>query len=75
VEDWIPVALTAPDPGDPPGGLVLVASPSGGHGAGAISRLVRADAWWPVPIGQGRFAAGDRIEVLPISCRPSISHG
>jgi len=66
VEDWIPVALAARDPEDPPGGLVLVASPSSGHGAGAISRLVRADAWWPVPIGQGRFAAGDRIEVLPI---------
>jgi putative molybdopterin biosynthesis protein len=75
VEDWIPVALTAGNPEDPPGGLMLVASPSSGHGAGAISRLVRADAWWPVPIGQGRFAAGDRIEVLPISCRPSISHG
>jgi hypothetical protein len=43
-----------------------VASPNGGHGAGAISRLVRADAWWPVPVGQGRFAGGDRIEVLPI---------
>jgi putative molybdopterin biosynthesis protein len=66
VEDWIPVTLTARDPGDPPGGGVTVASPSGGHGAGAISRLVRADAWWPVPIGQGRFAGGDRIEVLPI---------
>jgi putative molybdopterin biosynthesis protein len=66
VEDWIPVALTARDPEDPPGGRVLVASPGSGHGAGAISRLVRADGWWPVPIGQGRFAAGARIEVLPI---------
>jgi putative molybdopterin biosynthesis protein len=68
VEEWIPVALTAGDPEDPPKGRVPVASPSSGHGAGAISRLVRADAWWPVPIGQGRFAAGDRIEVLPIPC-------
>jgi len=66
MEDWIPVALTAPAPGDPPGGRMPVASPGSGHGAGSISRLVRADAWWPVPIGQGRFAAGDRIEVLPI---------
>jgi len=68
VEEWIPVALTAVDPQDPPDGRVPVASPSSGHGAGAISRLVRADAWWPVPTGQGRFAAGDGIEVLPIPC-------
>lgn len=71
VEDWIPVALTAPEPGDPSGGRMPVASPSSGHGAGAISRFVRADAWWPVPIGQGHFAAGDRIEVLPIPPRQS----
>jgi putative molybdopterin biosynthesis protein len=66
VEDWIPVALTARDPDDGAGGRTLVASPTDGHGAAAISRLVRADAWWPVPVGHGRFAAGDRIEVLPI---------
>lgn len=61
VEDWVPVSLDAgPDRGDSP-----VATPSEGHGAGSISRLVRADAWWPIPIGQGPFSRGDRIEVLP----------
>jgi putative molybdopterin biosynthesis protein len=60
VEDWIPVSLrTAPD-------RTMVAAPDKGHGAGSVSRLVRADAWWRIPIGQGHFAAGDRIEVLPI---------
>ena len=29
----------------------------------AISRLVRADAWWPIPLDQGRFTRGDVIEV------------
>lgn len=61
VEEWVPVSLDAePDRGDSP-----VATPSQGHGAGSISRLVRADAWWPIPIGQGPFTRGDRIEVLP----------
>lgn len=75
VEDWIPVSLdpaldtepnTARDRADPVAARIPVAVPSKGHGAGAISRLVRADAWWPIPIGQGRFARGDVIEVLPI---------
>lgn len=62
VEDWVPVSLDAgPDRTDPP-----VAVPSKGHGAGSVSRLVRADAWWPIPIGQGPFTRGDRIEVLPV---------
>ena len=43
-----------------------LAVPDKGHGAGSVSRLARADAWWPIPIGHGRFAAGDHIEVLPI---------
>ncbi|HST49734.1 molybdopterin molybdotransferase MoeA [Jatrophihabitans sp.] len=59
VEDWVPVSLDA-GPDSP------VAVPSAGHGAGSLSRLVRADAWWPIPIGQGPFARGDRIEVLPV---------
>jgi putative molybdopterin biosynthesis protein len=66
VEDWIPVALRARGPQDAPDGRTIVATPSPGHGAGAITRLTNADAWWPVPIGKGTFAAGDRIEVLPI---------
>ena len=62
VEDWVPVSLDAgPDGTDSP-----VAVPSKGHGAGSVSRLVRADAWWPIPIGRGPFTRGDRIEVLPV---------
>jgi putative molybdopterin biosynthesis protein len=58
VEEWVPVALTPREAS--PG---LEATPCPGHGAGAISRLVRADAWWPVPLGQGRFTRGALIEV------------
>lgn len=62
VEDWVPVSLDAgPHRTGPP-----VAVPSAGRGAGSVSRLVRADAWWPIPIGQGPFSRGDRIEVLPV---------
>jgi putative molybdopterin biosynthesis protein len=62
-EDWVPVAL-APAAVTAPG---LVATPCQGHGAGALSRLVRADAWWPIPIGQGQFHQGDIVEVLPLT--------
>jgi molybdopterin molybdotransferase/putative molybdopterin biosynthesis protein len=55
VEEWVPVSLNSTG----------VAVPSHGHGAGAISRLARADAWWRIPIGQGQFTSGDSIEVLP----------
>jgi len=57
VEDWIPVSLTAG-----PDAAGSVAVPSEGHGAGSVSRLTRADAWWRIPIGQGHFASGDHIE-------------
>jgi putative molybdopterin biosynthesis protein len=59
VEEWVPVSLADAGP-------LAEATPDGGHGAGSISRLVRADAWWPIPIGQGRFTRGDSIEVLPL---------
>jgi putative molybdopterin biosynthesis protein len=66
VEEWVPVSLrTAPDPAGEPGSHTVVATPGRGHGAGAISRLARADAWWRVPIGQGQFAAGTYIHVQP----------
>lgn len=67
VEEWVPVSLNAAR-----GPAVLldsrtpVATPGEGHGSGAISRLVRAGGWWRIPIGQGQFAAGDHIEVLPL---------
>jgi putative molybdopterin biosynthesis protein len=60
IEDWVLVTLT-PDAG---GGLPL-ATPAR-RGAGSISQLARADAWWPVPPGQGTFPAGTQIEILPI---------
>lgn len=64
VEDWVPVSLSiAPEGPDATG--PAVATP-GRRGAGAISRLTRADAWWPIPIGQGKFARGDLIQVQPV---------
>jgi putative molybdopterin biosynthesis protein len=68
VEDWVPVAL-APAPGEPDGGVAVVATPSR-RGAGAISRLMRADAWWPIPVGQAKFVAGEHIAVHPIPGAP-----
>lgn len=61
VEDWVPVSLTAGTDHLP------TALPSHGRGAGSVSRLARADAWWRIPAGQGHFVEGDHIEVLPAS--------
>ena len=58
VEEWVPVALTR-------SGDYVAATPAR-RGAGSISQLARADAWWPIPAGQGAFAAGTEIEVRPI---------
>ena len=44
---------------------IPVAAPAR-RGAGAISLLARADAWWPIPADQVTFAAGTEIEVFPI---------
>jgi len=68
VEDWVPVSLTSAPAGPDDGGAAL-ATP-GRHGAGAISRLMRAHAWWPIPIGQGKFARGEHIDVQLISGAP-----
>lgn len=68
VEDWVPVSLTAAPAGPDDGGAAL-ATP-GRHGAGAISRLMRAQAWWPIPIGQGKFARGEHIDVQLIPGAP-----
>lgn len=60
VEDWVLVTLAkGPADGAP------LATPAR-RGASSISQLARADAWWPVPAGQGTFAAGTEIEVIPI---------
>jgi len=68
VEEWVPVSLSrAPGPAGESGSHALVATPDRGHGAGSISRLARADAWWRVPIGHGHVAAGTDIDVQPAS--------
>jgi molybdopterin molybdotransferase/putative molybdopterin biosynthesis protein len=61
VEDWVPVSLSSAS-ADPDASGPVMATP-GGRGAGAISRMTSADAWWPIPIGHGKFARGDLIEV------------
>lgn len=63
LEDWVPVTLSSA-PADPDVTGPVLATP-GRRGAGAISRLISADAWWQIPIGQGKFARGDLIEVQP----------
>jgi putative molybdopterin biosynthesis protein len=64
VEEWVPVSLT-PAGGSSPAGRVVTATPVG-RGAGALSRLAQAGAWWPIPIGQGRFARGEPVDVRPM---------
>jgi molybdopterin molybdotransferase/putative molybdopterin biosynthesis protein len=69
VEDWVPVSL-APMPAGANLAATALATP-GRRGAGAISRLVRAHAWWPIPVGQAEFSAGEQIEVQPIPGVPA----
>lgn len=68
VEDWVPVSLSPAASAAPPGGL-LMATPSR-RGASSISRLVSADAWWPIPIGQASFEVGQHIYVQPLLGAP-----
>jgi putative molybdopterin biosynthesis protein len=81
VEEWVPVTLGAPDVLGAPGIVgardvlgargvscgdgALVAMPQR-RGAGTISQLMRASAWWPIPIGQGHFAGGESVHVHPL---------
>ena len=60
VEDWVLVTI---GPAGPDG---LPSATPARRGAGSISQLARADAWWPIPAGQGDVPAGAAIEVLPI---------
>ena len=64
VEDWVPVFL-APVPAGEDSGCPVGATP-GRRGAGSISQLIRANAWWPIPIGQGKFTHGELIDVQPM---------
>jgi putative molybdopterin biosynthesis protein len=68
VEDWVPVML-APPSTDEAGPAVRLATPKR-RGASSLSRLVGANAWWPVPIGEGNFARGEYIDVQPIPGAP-----
>jgi putative molybdopterin biosynthesis protein len=80
IEDWVlvtlaaaaaPLADTTARPreawgaGAPRAGLLPVATPTR-RGAGSISQLARADAWWPISPDQVAFTAGTIIEVAPI---------
>jgi putative molybdopterin biosynthesis protein len=60
VDDWVLVTLAPGAPGEPP-----LATPER-RGAGSISQLARADAWWPVPADQCSFTAGAEIDVMLI---------
>jgi putative molybdopterin biosynthesis protein len=60
VEEWVLVTLAAADDRDIP-----LATPAK-RGAGSVSLLARADAWWRIPAGQGSFAAGAEVEVVAI---------
>jgi len=63
VEEWTLVTLAeSPDWSRP------VATPAR-RGAGSISQLARADAWWRVHADQVGFAAGATIEVIPLTPR------
>jgi putative molybdopterin biosynthesis protein len=68
VEEWIPVTLSA---ASAPVTLPL-ATPCKGRGAGTLTRLVYADAWWRHPIGQGQIHRGDLIEVFPTAGAPEF---
>ena len=68
IEDWVLVTLAAAAHPGAQGGLP-VATPTR-RGAGSISQLARADAWWPIPADQTAFTAGTPIEVLPILDAP-----
>ena len=61
VEDWVLVRLA------PAGAGGVPAATPGRRGAGSVSQLAQADAWWPIPAGQCAFAADSTIEVLPIT--------
>jgi putative molybdopterin biosynthesis protein len=68
VEDWVPVSL-APVPADRLSDGPVVAAPAR-RGAGSISQLMRAHAWWTIPVGQGKFARGEHIDVQLIPGGP-----
>ncbi len=67
-EHWALVTLA---PAGEHAGGALVATPAR-RGAGSITRLMRADAWWRIPIGQPKFSRGELIDVEPIPGPPRV---
>jgi len=65
VEEWILVTVTSA-PRE-----LAVATPAR-RGAGSISQLARADAWWRVHADQVDFAVGDTIEVVALTSKSVI---
>jgi putative molybdopterin biosynthesis protein len=60
-----PANRAAPHQAAPHQGELPVATPTR-RGAGSISQLARADAWWPIPADGVAFTEGRVIEVRPI---------
>jgi putative molybdopterin biosynthesis protein len=63
-DSWVLVTLRDAGDSGPP-----LATPAS-RGAGTISQLARADAWWQVPAGAGTIVAGSEIAVLPVADLP-----
>jgi putative molybdopterin biosynthesis protein len=70
LEDWVLVTL-APPAASPAGRALPVATPAR-RGAGSISQLARADAWWPIPPDRTAFCAGAPIELRAIPNAPCL---
>ena len=68
IEDWVLVTI-APAANPPAQGGRPAATPTR-RGAGSISQLARADAWWPIPADRTAFTADTPIEVFPIPDAP-----
>ena len=64
IEEWVLVTL-APAVASPATPALPVATPTR-RGAGSMSQLARADAWWPIPPDRTDFTSGDVIELLAI---------
>ena len=43
----------------------LTATPAR-RGAGSVSQLARAQAWWRIPVSHGQFSSGSVIEIRPV---------
>jgi putative molybdopterin biosynthesis protein len=68
IEDWVLVTL-APAAATPAYAGLPVATPAR-RGAGSISQLARADAWWPIPADRTDFTSGDVIELRAMPNAP-----